>query len=298
MPKNADTISGPCSAIAVPGTSKCRQAREAARHAEDERHESQRQQREPIRQGLRQESAAALSPGPSGASSSSGSETVRSAALRSSSFIKSETTSHPPVPGLHIRQRKLPAGGLSWSCAHEQASTAHQDASLSRQPRLLRHGRRRSRPHRGGHGAARYFEKGQWVVQCGDPCTGFHLVVSTGQIKLAFPSPQGVEKVLKIIRPGLSSQRCFGCSSISPIRGVRAGAGRRDAAARGEARSARGARPEPVRPAHARRDGPRLHGLVRQRRGLHLALEPGARHRLPAGGAARGRFERRRPKCT
>ena len=48
-----------------------------------------------------------------------------------------------------------------------------------------------------------YFEKGQSIVQCGDPCTGFHLVVY-GQVKLAFTSPQGVEKVVEIIRPGQS----------------------------------------------------------------------------------------------
>jgi len=46
-----------------------------------------------------------------------------------------------------------------------------------------------------------YFEKGQSIVQCGDPCNGFHVVVY-GQVKLAFTSPQGVEKVLEIIRPG------------------------------------------------------------------------------------------------
>jgi CRP-like cAMP-binding protein len=48
-----------------------------------------------------------------------------------------------------------------------------------------------------------YFEKGQSVVQCGDPCTGFHVVVY-GQVKLGFTSPQGVEKVVEIIRPGQS----------------------------------------------------------------------------------------------
>jgi CRP/FNR family transcriptional regulator, dissimilatory nitrate respiration regulator len=46
-----------------------------------------------------------------------------------------------------------------------------------------------------------YFEKGRSIVQCGDPCNGFHVVVY-GQVKLAFTSPQGVEKVLEIIRPG------------------------------------------------------------------------------------------------
>ena len=48
-----------------------------------------------------------------------------------------------------------------------------------------------------------YFDKGQSIVQCGDPCTGFHLVVY-GQVKLGFTSPQGVEKVVEIIRPGQS----------------------------------------------------------------------------------------------
>lgn len=48
-----------------------------------------------------------------------------------------------------------------------------------------------------------YFEKGQAIVQTGDACTGFHVVVY-GQVKLAFTSPQGVEKVVEIIRPGQS----------------------------------------------------------------------------------------------
>jgi CRP-like cAMP-binding protein len=46
-----------------------------------------------------------------------------------------------------------------------------------------------------------YYEKGQSVFQCGDPCNGFHVVVY-GQIKLGFTSPQGIEKVVEIIRPG------------------------------------------------------------------------------------------------
>ena len=46
-----------------------------------------------------------------------------------------------------------------------------------------------------------YFDKGQSIVQCGDPCTGFHVVVY-GQVKLGFTSPQGVEKVVEIVRPG------------------------------------------------------------------------------------------------
>jgi len=48
-----------------------------------------------------------------------------------------------------------------------------------------------------------YFEKGESSVQCGDPCTGFHLVVY-GQVKLGFTSPQGAEKVVEIVRPGQS----------------------------------------------------------------------------------------------
>jgi CRP-like cAMP-binding protein len=48
-----------------------------------------------------------------------------------------------------------------------------------------------------------YFEKGRSVVQCGDPCNGFHVVVY-GQVKLGFTSPQGVEKVVEIVRPGQS----------------------------------------------------------------------------------------------
>jgi CRP-like cAMP-binding protein len=46
-------------------------------------------------------------------------------------------------------------------------------------------------------------EKGETIVRTGDPCTGFHLVVY-GQVKLGFTSPQGVEKVIEIIRPGQS----------------------------------------------------------------------------------------------
>jgi CRP-like cAMP-binding protein len=48
-----------------------------------------------------------------------------------------------------------------------------------------------------------YFDKGQSIVQSGDPCNGLHIVVY-GQVKLAFTSPQGVEKVLEIVRPGQS----------------------------------------------------------------------------------------------
>ena len=46
-----------------------------------------------------------------------------------------------------------------------------------------------------------YADKGEAVVHCGDPCTGFHVVVY-GQVKLGFTSAQGIEKVIEIVRPG------------------------------------------------------------------------------------------------
>jgi len=48
-----------------------------------------------------------------------------------------------------------------------------------------------------------YADKGQAICQTGDPCTGFHVVVY-GDVKLGFTSPQGVEKVVEIVRPGQS----------------------------------------------------------------------------------------------
>ena len=48
-----------------------------------------------------------------------------------------------------------------------------------------------------------YAPKGQSLFQCGDPCTGFHVVVY-GQVKLGFTSPQGIEKVVEIFSPGQS----------------------------------------------------------------------------------------------
>lgn len=43
--------------------------------------------------------------------------------------------------------------------------------------------------------------KGHVLFRRGDPCTGFHAVVF-GQVKLAFTSPSGSEKVVDIIGPG------------------------------------------------------------------------------------------------
>lgn len=48
-----------------------------------------------------------------------------------------------------------------------------------------------------------HVQKGESIFHCGDPCTGFHVVVY-GQVKLGFTSPQGVEKVVEIVRPGQS----------------------------------------------------------------------------------------------
>ena len=48
-----------------------------------------------------------------------------------------------------------------------------------------------------------YAVKGENVCRTGDPCTGFHVVVY-GQVKIGFTSPQGIEKVVEIIRPGQS----------------------------------------------------------------------------------------------
>jgi CRP-like cAMP-binding protein len=45
--------------------------------------------------------------------------------------------------------------------------------------------------------------RGEIIVNRGDPCVGFHLVVY-GQVKLAFLSQQGSEKVVEIIGPGSS----------------------------------------------------------------------------------------------
>ncbi|MBI1889440.1 MAG: Crp/Fnr family transcriptional regulator [Burkholderiales bacterium] len=45
--------------------------------------------------------------------------------------------------------------------------------------------------------------RGDTLFRRGDPCVGFHTVVY-GQIKLAFTSPQGDEKVVELIGPGHS----------------------------------------------------------------------------------------------
>ncbi|MFO1206884.1 MAG: Crp/Fnr family transcriptional regulator [Burkholderiales bacterium] len=48
-----------------------------------------------------------------------------------------------------------------------------------------------------------YAERGEILFHKGDPCVGFHVVVY-GQVKLAFTSPHGAEKVVDIIGRGES----------------------------------------------------------------------------------------------
>jgi CRP-like cAMP-binding protein len=45
--------------------------------------------------------------------------------------------------------------------------------------------------------------RGEVLFNKGEPCLGFHIVIY-GQVKLAFTSPQGAEKVVEIIGPGMS----------------------------------------------------------------------------------------------
>jgi CRP-like cAMP-binding protein len=48
-----------------------------------------------------------------------------------------------------------------------------------------------------------HIERGQVLFHKGAPSEGFHLVVY-GQVKLAFTSPQGADKVVEIVGPGMS----------------------------------------------------------------------------------------------
>lgn len=48
-----------------------------------------------------------------------------------------------------------------------------------------------------------HVQRGETLFQRGDICTGFHAVIY-GQVKLAFTSPQGSEKIVEIIGPGHS----------------------------------------------------------------------------------------------
>jgi CRP-like cAMP-binding protein len=48
-----------------------------------------------------------------------------------------------------------------------------------------------------------HLARGELLFNRGDPCEGTHLV-AYGQVKLAFSSPQGADKVVEIIGPGMS----------------------------------------------------------------------------------------------
>jgi len=48
-----------------------------------------------------------------------------------------------------------------------------------------------------------HLARGETLFNRGDPCEGFHLV-AYGQVKLSITSPQGAEKVVEIIGPGMS----------------------------------------------------------------------------------------------
>jgi CRP/FNR family transcriptional regulator, dissimilatory nitrate respiration regulator len=48
-----------------------------------------------------------------------------------------------------------------------------------------------------------HVDRGSIIFRRGDPCVGFHIVIF-GQVKLAFVSPDGNEKVVEIIGPGFS----------------------------------------------------------------------------------------------
>jgi len=60
-------------------------------------------------------------------------------------------------------------------------------------------------------------QKGESIVHCGDPCTGFHAVVY-GQVKLGFTSPQGVEKVVEIDLN--KAEKSMFDKSVAAVRGL------------------------------------------------------------------------------
>jgi len=54
-----------------------------------------------------------------------------------------------------------------------------------------------------GSSREQHFDKGELLFQKGDPAQGFYVVIQ-GQIKLAFPSVHGNDKVVEILGPGQS----------------------------------------------------------------------------------------------
>lgn len=80
--------------------------------------------------------------------------------------------------------------------------TAHLVAQLARAP--LFNSLAPAELARIAHGVREIrVDKGEILFHRGDPCTGFHLLLA-GQIKLAFTSAEGNEKVVEILRPGQS----------------------------------------------------------------------------------------------
>ena len=53
----------------------------------------------------------------------------------------------------------------------------------------------------GAAATEQHVDRGHTIVERGDPCLGFHSILY-GQVKLAFISPQGQEKVVEILGPG------------------------------------------------------------------------------------------------
>lgn len=62
-----------------------------------------------------------------------------------------------------------------------------------------------------------WVERGRMVFEQGEACRGVHVVVS-GQLKLAFCSPQGVEKVVGIVTPGEGvGEACMSLGQAYPV---------------------------------------------------------------------------------
>ena len=64
----------------------------------------------------------------------------------------------------------------------------------------------------GAAATEQHVDRGRTIVERGDPCEGFHSILY-GQVKLAFISPQGQEKVIEILGPG----KTFGEATASRV---------------------------------------------------------------------------------
>jgi CRP-like cAMP-binding protein len=109
---------------------------------------------------------------------------------------------HTSFTGLALAKPVLPFAGLQDSPSSVPRSSITTQSFLSglplfkelKAPELDRIANGTTELHK---------QRGEVVFNRGDACTGFHLVVY-GQIKLAFVSPQGDEKIVEIIGPGYS----------------------------------------------------------------------------------------------